>query len=139
VDAGAVQTNYSLTFGTQPSNIAANEAMTPAPTVTLSESGTAFADGNDAISIPLTLTGNGALSGGTPTAISSATTYTVTVTGQSSATAMASFALTVNGAVTAAQATPTKFLTYGAASSASSTLRERRRFSHIRSTYEIFL
>ena len=76
VDAGAVQTNYGLSFSAQPVNIAAGEAMIPAPAVTLSESGTAFADGKDAISIPLTLTGNGTLSGGTASTDDSLTSPT---------------------------------------------------------------
>ncbi|MFP5206211.1 MAG: choice-of-anchor Q domain-containing protein, partial [Acidobacteriota bacterium] len=73
VDAGSVQTNYSLLFMQQPSNVIQNAAMSPAPQVELLESGVPFADGTDSVAIPLTLTtGNGALSGGT--ASTSATT-----------------------------------------------------------------
>jgi hypothetical protein len=43
VDAGAVQTNYVLTFTTQPpANATVNVAMNPAPVVTLTESGIVF-------------------------------------------------------------------------------------------------
>jgi CSLREA domain-containing protein len=48
---------------------------------------------------------------GTPTAVSAATTYTVTVTDANGATATATFSLTVNTAVTATQAIPTTTLT----------------------------
>ena len=48
---------------------------------------------------------------GTATVTSSATTYTVTVTDANSATATKTFSLTVNAAVTATQAIPTKLLT----------------------------
>jgi hypothetical protein len=55
-------------------------------------------------------TGTGAITG-TPTVTSGATTYTVTVTDASSATASNTFSLTVNGAVTAAQAIASRTLT----------------------------
>ena len=48
---------------------------------------------------------------GTPTVVSAATTYTVTVTDANNATATATFSLTVNAAVTATQAVPTIALT----------------------------
>jgi CSLREA domain-containing protein len=73
VDAGAVQTNYSMKFVQQPSTVVQNAAMTPAPTVELDESGSAFADGADTITISLALTaGTGTLTGGS--ASTSATT-----------------------------------------------------------------
>jgi CSLREA domain-containing protein len=70
VDAGAVQTNYSVSFtaprSVEPSSneVAGETFFTPAPAVTLLESGVAFADGHDQITIPLTLNGTGALAGG---------------------------------------------------------------------------
>src|SRR5262249_54494016 len=48
---------------------------------------------------------------GTPASASAATTYTVTVTDGNGATATNTFSLTVNGAVTATQAIPSKSLT----------------------------
>lgn len=64
-DAGAVQTNYSIAFVQQPSNVTANASMSPAPTVELLESNAAFADGTDTVTIPLSLTtGAGTVSGG---------------------------------------------------------------------------
>jgi hypothetical protein len=64
-------------------------------------------------SLPAGLTLNtstGAITG-TPSAASAALSYTVTVTDSNQATAAASFSLTVNSAVTATQAIPTKTLT----------------------------
>jgi CSLREA domain-containing protein len=55
---------------------------------------------------------------GTPTAVSGATTYTVTVTDANGATATATFSLTVNGAVTATQSVPTTVLTQNHAATA---------------------
>ncbi|WP_244547704.1 putative Ig domain-containing protein [Bradyrhizobium sp. OK095] len=55
-------------------------------------------------------TSTGAVTG-TPTAASAAATYTVTVSDANSATASNTFSLTVNGAVTATQAIPSKSLT----------------------------
>ncbi|MGH9599094.1 MAG: choice-of-anchor Q domain-containing protein, partial [Terracidiphilus sp.] len=63
-DSGAVQTNYSIGFMRQPSNVGQNVIMAPAPTVQLYESGVVFFDGTDAFTIGLTLsTGPGTLSG----------------------------------------------------------------------------
>ncbi|WP_263357026.1 beta strand repeat-containing protein [Acidicapsa ligni] len=61
-DAGAVQTNYSMAFVQQPSAVTENKSMSPAPTVQLDESGNGFTGGS--VTIPLSLTGNGKLSGG---------------------------------------------------------------------------
>jgi hypothetical protein len=60
VDSGAVQTNYALSFTQQPSNVVQYATMSPAPEVTLDESGAPF---SQAVTIPLTLTGTGTLSG----------------------------------------------------------------------------
>ena len=65
VDAGAVQTNYALNFTQQPSDTEAGVSMLPAPAVALTESGNAFTASG--VTIPLTLTGNGTLSGGSAT------------------------------------------------------------------------
>lgn len=65
IDIGAVQTDYAIKFVQQPSTAVQNIAMSPAPTVELTENGSAFADGSDTVAIPLTLTtGSGTLSGG---------------------------------------------------------------------------
>ena len=55
---------------------------------------------------------------GTPTVASAATTYTVTVTDANSATANATFSLTVNGSVTATQSVATTVLTQNHAATA---------------------
>ena len=77
VDAGAVQTNYSLSFSTEP------EPITPASSiltstnfqagVTLNESGSPFSAASQAI--PLTLTGAGTLTGGSASTTSGVATY----------------------------------------------------------------
>ena len=65
VDAGAVQTNYSLKWAQPPSTVVQNAAMSPAPQVELDESGVPFFDGSHTIPIPLSLTtGSGTLTGG---------------------------------------------------------------------------
>jgi len=61
-DSGAVQTNYSLSFTAEPSNVLMSSVMSPSPVVTLDESGALFTAST--VNIPLTLTGNGTLSGG---------------------------------------------------------------------------
>jgi hypothetical protein len=70
VDAGSVQTDYSVSFtaanSAQPGTpeVVGEFFFDPIPAVTLFESGNAFADGQDPITIPLTLTGTGPLHGG---------------------------------------------------------------------------
>jgi hypothetical protein len=62
VDSGAVQTNYTMAFSTQPPATAlAGQAITPAPVVSLSESGMPFT----ASSGPVTMTDGASLLGGT--------------------------------------------------------------------------
>ena len=73
VDAGAVQTNYSLLFGQQPTDVSVGGNITPAPTVQLNESGAIFPAASS--SIGLTLTGNGTLTGGSATTTSGTATY----------------------------------------------------------------
>jgi hypothetical protein len=73
VDAGAVQTDYSLTFTTEPPPTVTVGANFSAA-VALDESGTAF--GTAAVTIPLTLTGNGTLSGGSASTSGGVTNYT---------------------------------------------------------------
>lgn len=70
VDAGAVQTNYALSFVQQPTDAVQGVSMTPAPTLQLSENGSPFTGGS--ATIALTLNGAGALTG------NSATTATAT-------------------------------------------------------------
>ncbi len=61
VDAGAVQTNYSLSFVQQPTDTAQGSSITPATMVQLSENGSPFTGGT--ATIALTLNGTGALTG----------------------------------------------------------------------------
>ncbi|HYG98895.1 MAG TPA: MBG domain-containing protein [Terriglobales bacterium] len=65
VDAGAVQTNYSLEFSRQPSPVAPASAIVMtvpfSAAVTLKESGVAFA--SPGVTIPVALTGTGTLTG----------------------------------------------------------------------------
>ena len=74
VDAGAVQTNYALSFSTQPTGgpVATNF---PAA-VTLNESGSPF---QPAVTIPLTLTGSGTLTGGSAATSGGVASYTLQV------------------------------------------------------------
>jgi hypothetical protein len=75
VDSGAVQANYALAFTTQPpSNAIAGVALSPAPVVTLTESGAVFAPATSTVTIA---DGKGALSlSGTNSAALSAGTAT---------------------------------------------------------------
>ena len=41
-DAGAVQTEYALSFTTQPGNVQVGSTMSPSPTVLLTENGASF-------------------------------------------------------------------------------------------------
>ncbi len=69
VDAGSVQTDYSVSFtaanSAQPATpeVVNQPFFDPSPAVTLFESGNAFADGRDPIAISLTLSGTGPLGG----------------------------------------------------------------------------
>jgi len=72
VDSGSVQTDYSLSFSTEPpATVTAATNFTTA--VTLDESGSAFSGG--AVTIPLTLTGNGTLTGGSAATASGIAVY----------------------------------------------------------------
>jgi sugar lactone lactonase YvrE len=73
VDAGAVQTNYSLIFVQQPTDTSVGTSITPAPTVELNENGAAFAAGSSTIA--LTLSGNGILTGGSAATANGIATY----------------------------------------------------------------
>jgi CSLREA domain-containing protein len=92
VDAGAVQTHYGLAFTRQPINVPANTSMNQAPTVSLSENGVAFTAASEAL--PLTLSGNGTLSGGT--ASTSTTTGVATYNGLQVSAAGTGDTLTAN-------------------------------------------
>lgn len=105
VDAGAVQTNYSLSWiapnSAEPNSqeIASVIFSNPSPAVTLFESGSPFADGKDAITIPLALTGNGTLNGGsawTDPVAADATAGVATYTGLSVNKAGTNDTLTAN-------------------------------------------
>jgi large repetitive protein len=74
VDAGAVQTNYALSFTTEPTGVSV--ATNFAAAVTLTESGSPFQPG---VTIPLTLTGSGALTGGSATTSAGVASYTLQV------------------------------------------------------------
>ncbi len=100
VDSGAVQTNYLLTFSTQPSPISpatliSNQAPFQAA-VTLSESGIG---GPSGVTIPLTLNGPGTLSGGSATTSAGVATYSALRTEVSSSSDTLSATLTLNGAL----------------------------------------
>jgi hypothetical protein len=64
VDAGAVQSDYSLSVSKDASNVPVNTAMNPAPAIQLDENGSAFTLASGTVTIPLTLTGAGTLTGG---------------------------------------------------------------------------
>jgi CSLREA domain-containing protein len=66
VDQGAVQTHYGLSFAQQPSSVPYNTAITPAPIVQFTESGTSLASAAGTVTIALT--NNPSLQAGTPTA-----------------------------------------------------------------------
>jgi ribosomal protein S11 len=69
VDSGAVQTNYTLAITTEPpSSAIVGVALTPAPVVTVYESGSVFAAVTGAVAIT---DGEGALTGNTSAALSS--------------------------------------------------------------------
>ena len=72
-DAGAAQSNYAISFAAQPSNVLQNATMSPAPTVALTESSTPFTASS--VSIPLSLTGTGALSGASASTSGGVATY----------------------------------------------------------------
>ncbi|HEX4007364.1 MAG TPA: Ig-like domain repeat protein [Acidobacteriaceae bacterium] len=73
VDAGAVQTNYSLYFSAPVSNMKPGVATSPAPAVTLDENGSPFAGAS--VTIPLTLSGTGTLTGGSAATSGGVATY----------------------------------------------------------------
>ncbi len=77
VDSGAVQTNYSLSFSTEPAPISPAAAIYQNANfeagATLDESGSPFT--GSAVSIPLSLSGSGSLSNNTTTTASGVATY----------------------------------------------------------------
>jgi predicted outer membrane repeat protein len=101
VDAGAVQTNYSLSFTTEPAPISPATAISAGANfnaaVTLDESGSPFAP---AVSIPLTLTGGGTLTNGTATTANGIANYpTLQVTAVGAADTLTAN-LALNGTLT---------------------------------------
>ena len=83
VDAGAAQTDYALSFTQQPTDTESGVSMLPAPVVALSESRNAFTAAG--VTVPVTLTGSGALSGASATTSAGVATYgSLKVTGAGS-------------------------------------------------------
>jgi hypothetical protein len=104
VDSGAVQTNYSLAFSTQPSPISpatliSNQAPFQAA-VTLSESGIS---GPSGVTIPLTLNGPGTLLGGSATTSAGVANYSALRTAVRSSSDTLTATLPLNGNVTLTQ------------------------------------
>ena len=101
VDAGAVQTNYSLSFTTEPGPIAPALAISAGANfkaaVTLDESGSPFAP---AVSIPLTLTGAGALTNDTATTANGVASYSTLQVSAAGADDTLTANLALNGALT---------------------------------------
>ena len=106
VDAGAVQTNYALTFSTEPPDVPENTSFTAG--VTLTESGAPF---QAAVSIPLTLTGPGTLTGGSATTVDGVASYSLQISAAGSGdTLAANLVLNQNATTpTAIAATSTSF------------------------------
>ena len=98
VDAGAVQTNYALSFSTEPTSASVNTNF--AAGVTLTESGSSF---QPSVTIPLTLTGSGTLSGGSAATSGGVASYTLQVNAAGSGDTLTANLL-LNGAVTPAVA-----------------------------------
>ncbi len=76
IDAGAVQTDYAMSFKAQPSNVVQNSTMSPAPAVTLDENGAPFTV--SPVTIPLTLTSSpsgATLTGGSVATSAGVATY----------------------------------------------------------------
>ena len=73
VDAGAVESNYSLAFVTEPVDTMAGVILSPAPSLELNESGVAFT--GTSVSLPLTLIGAGTVSGATANTTAGLATY----------------------------------------------------------------
>ncbi len=76
VDAGAVGTDYAMSFTAPVSNVAPDTAMSPAPAVTLDEDGAPFTAAAVTIPLALTSTPSGAtLSGGSASTSAGVATY----------------------------------------------------------------
>jgi hypothetical protein len=101
VDAGAVQTNYSLSFTTEPGPIAPLTAISTGANfqaaVTLNESGIPFAA---PVSIPLTLTGGGTLTNGTAITANGVASYPTLQVSAAGADDILTANLALNGALT---------------------------------------
>ena len=121
VDAEAVQTHYALTFAQQPTDVAVNTAMSPAPAVQLSEGGAPFTATSAAIG--LTLSGPGNLSNGS--ASTSTSNGIATYTGLSVDTAATGDTLTatlqLGGTYAISSPASSPFAVYGTAVTASVT------------------
>ncbi len=94
VDAGAVQTNYAMSFTVEPTGAPVGGDIAAA--VTLTESGSPF---QPPVTIPLTLNGTGTLTGGSTATVGGVATYTLQVdTAGTGDTLTAN--LTLNGGLT---------------------------------------
>ena len=101
VDSGAVQSNYtSVQFVQQPTNIAVNTDMSPAPTVEVLETNTLLASNNtDAVGgVPVTLTPSGGTYAGSPFTAATGTTspYLATFGSLDSTTAASGISLSTS-------------------------------------------
>jgi CSLREA domain-containing protein len=119
VDAGAVQTNYSLAFTTQPSPIAPATAILPSAnfqaTLTLDESGLPLGSTvippatSPSVNVPLTLTSNptgAALTGGSASTVNGIANYSTLQVSAPGTDDTLTASLTLNGALTPALAIP---------------------------------
>lgn len=106
VDAGAVQTDYALSFSTQPTPISPASSILAATNfqaaVTLNENGGAFTAAAE--SIPLSLTGNGSLTGGSANTSSGIASYSALQISASGSADTLTANLALNAALTPALA-----------------------------------
>lgn len=100
VDAGAVQSNYSLSFTTEPGPIFPAATIAPGANfqaaMTLDESGAPFVP---AVSVPLTLTGSGTLTNGTASTTNGVASYSTLQVSASGVGDTLTANLTLNGAL----------------------------------------
>lgn len=97
VDSGAVETNYSLAFSTEPAAMIQPSTNFQAA-VMLDESGSPFT--GVAVTIPLTLTGNGALNGGSAATSAGTATYSALQVSAGGTDDLLTASLALNSAIT---------------------------------------
>lgn len=73
VDSGATQSSYSIAFTKQPSTVVQNTAMSPSPTVSISEQGNVFTPATS--TVVLSHSGSGTISGNSTAAVNGVATY----------------------------------------------------------------